>query len=103
MAHVPNLILQPLVENAIKHGIEPHSRPGLIQISAQRRDQTLLLEIRDNGQGFPSGDVPGSGMGISIMEQYAEQAGIDLHIDSRPGHGTVVKALCRLAHEVSAG
>jgi sensor histidine kinase YesM len=51
MALVPNLILQPLVENAIKHGVEPHSRPGIIRICASRNGG-LILEIRDNGKGL---------------------------------------------------
>ncbi len=52
---VPNLVLQPIVENAIKHGIEPHARPGLIKISASRRDGSLVLEVRDNGTGLKAG------------------------------------------------
>ena len=52
---VPNLVLQPIVENAIKHGIEPHSRPGIITIWASRRDGSLVLEVRDNGKGLKAG------------------------------------------------
>ena len=51
-AQVPNLILQPLVENAIKHmEIHPES-PARIEVTARRRDQQLVLEINDNGPGL---------------------------------------------------
>jgi len=49
---VPNLVLQPLVENAIKHGIEPHARRGIVEINTRRQDNRLLLEVRDNGGGL---------------------------------------------------
>ena len=52
-ALVPNLVLQPLVENAIKHGIERVARPGTIEISAHRADGELILEVADNGKGLP--------------------------------------------------
>ena len=48
-AQVPNLILQPLVENAIRHGIEPHARPGRIELRARRQADRLTLEVSDNG------------------------------------------------------
>jgi two-component system, LytTR family, sensor kinase len=51
-AEVPRLILQPLVENAIKHGLAPKPGQGLIRISAVRRDDRLALEVRDNGVGL---------------------------------------------------
>jgi LytS/YehU family sensor histidine kinase len=54
-AKVPNLILQPLVENAVRHGVEPHSRPGVIELMARRQDDTLALEVWDNGDGLPNG------------------------------------------------
>ena len=51
-AEVPRLILQPLVENAIKHGVSPRSGRGLIQISSRIRDSALWIEVRDNGVGL---------------------------------------------------
>jgi two-component system LytT family sensor kinase len=53
-AQVPNLILQPLVENAIRHGIAPRAAPGLIEIRAARRNRQLELEVRDDGPGLPA-------------------------------------------------
>src|SRR3989442_13820221 len=52
-AQVPNLILQPLVENAIRHGIEPHAKPGLIELRARRENGSLKLEVQDNGRRVP--------------------------------------------------
>lgn len=51
-ALVPNMILQPLVENSIRHGISNLADGGQIEISAHRQNGTLLLEVRDNGAGF---------------------------------------------------
>lgn len=50
---VPNLILQPIVENAIRHGIAPRSTPGLIEICVKRGNGMLRIEVRDNGPGLP--------------------------------------------------
>lgn len=52
-ALVPTLLLQPLVENAIRHGIEPRRGPGLISIEARRDDRHLHLTVRDDGKGLP--------------------------------------------------
>jgi sensor histidine kinase YesM len=54
-AVVPALILQPLVENAIRHGIEPQRDPGLISIEARKEDGHLHLIVRDNGKGWAGG------------------------------------------------
>lgn len=51
-ARVPNLILQPLVENAIRHGISRQSAPGRLSIRAARREGRLLLQVEDNGPGL---------------------------------------------------
>ena len=52
-AEVPNLILQPLVENAIRHGVGKRHTPGRIEILAARRSDRLDLRIRDDGPGIP--------------------------------------------------
>src|SRR5207244_2835524 len=66
-ARVPDLILQPIVENAIRHGIAPRSEAGLIEIRAERLNGSLHLEVRDNGRGLQVGQnqVAQSGVGIS--------------------------------------
>ena len=51
-AAVPNLILQPLVENAVRHGLAPSAAPGEIRVSSRRADGFLLLEVADNGVGL---------------------------------------------------
>jgi two-component system, LytTR family, sensor kinase len=50
-ALVPNFLLQPLVENAVRHGVAPHTRPGRISIEASREGQRLAMRIRDSGDG----------------------------------------------------
>lgn len=65
-ASVPNMILQPLVENAIKHGIGPRSTGGKISIGASRENGHLALTVRDNGLGIPSGDVQNLSEGVGL-------------------------------------
>src|SRR5262249_7824498 len=49
---IPNLILQPLVENAVKHGVSPLGDKGLIKIDVMKREHDLLVLITDNGNKF---------------------------------------------------
>jgi len=53
-AQVPHLILQPVVENAIRHAIAPHAAPGHINIEAKRLNSSLRVTISDNGPGIRS-------------------------------------------------
>jgi len=55
---VPNLILQPIVENALRHGIAPRSAPGRIEISTKRDNGSLRIQVRDNGPGLPAISKP---------------------------------------------
>lgn len=64
-AEVPTLILQPLVENAIKHGVSPRSGSGTIRITSRRAGDSLCLEVRDNGVGLTSGVRASEGVGLA--------------------------------------
>lgn len=72
-ARVPNLILQPLVENAIRHGIEPQAKPGRLELRAQKTADRLRLEVRDNGKGFSNGENPTEGIGLSNTRARLQQ------------------------------
>lgn len=63
---VPNLVLQPLVENAIKHGLEPQRRQGLIWLGVRRDGGQMLLTVRDNGVGLRPAKPSRSGHGIGL-------------------------------------
>lgn len=78
-AQVPNLVLQPLVENAIQHGIEPHARRGQIELSARRQDGNLLLEVRDNGDGLEDPTQVPEGIGVSNTRARLQQLYRDAH------------------------
>ena len=65
-ALVPNLVLQPLVENAIKHGIGPRSTPGQIEIRTRRLGSMLELEIKDNGVGLSAARLTDFNRGIGL-------------------------------------
>ena len=78
-AKVPNLILQPLVENAIRHGIEPHARPGRIRLLARRQADELAIEVHDNGGGLTSAS-PVDGVGLSNTRSRLKTLYGDAHI-----------------------
>ena len=59
---LPPLLLQPLVENSVRHGLEPSADGGEIRIAAERREGKLVLEVRDTGLGMASGSKAGVGL-----------------------------------------
>lgn len=76
-ALVPALILQPLVENAIRHGIEPRRGPGLISIEAKQEGKHLRLMVQDNGRGLPGADSNNSARrGIGLGNTQARLQGL---------------------------
>ena len=90
---VPTLILQPLVENAIRHGLEPLVRPGTLTIEAQADGDTLWLRVRDDGAGLPKNWKRREGVGLTnsrsrIDRLYGEQAA--LTVRDNPGGGVLV-------------
>ncbi|MEO7997704.1 MAG: histidine kinase [Gemmatimonadaceae bacterium] len=92
-ASVPALLLQPLVENAITHGISQISTPGLVRVRGWRDGSTLRLEVSDNGPGpLVKPKRAGSGIGISNLRARLERLYGDDHsvsISPAPGGGCV--------------
>jgi two-component system LytT family sensor kinase len=71
-ARVPNLLLQPLVENAIRHGISKSSRAGLIWIKSEKQGDRVILRVRDNGPGLKAGGhSPAANFGIGLSTTRA--------------------------------
>jgi two-component system, LytTR family, sensor kinase len=73
---VPNLILQPLVENAIRHGISRQLTPGRLEIRTSLEEGMLHVQVRDNGKGLPAGAHMGKiheGLGISNTRARLKQ------------------------------
>jgi len=71
-AMVPNLVLQPLVENSIRHGVGRRSEPGWIAIAAEVYADTLVLRVTDNGAGFRDDEPIRQGMGLGITRGRLE-------------------------------
>jgi signal transduction histidine kinase len=61
-AHVPSLLLQPLVENAIVHGIAPRAQPGCVRLSVRRSGHNLAVEVCDDGLGMAGDNEEGIGL-----------------------------------------
>lgn len=74
-AQVPTLILQPLVENAIKHGIAPRASAGRIDVTARRNEHMLLLRVEDDGvgMGHDGAGSPHEGLGLSNTRSRLEK------------------------------
>jgi signal transduction histidine kinase len=78
-AAVPPLLLQPLVENAIKHGLEPKVAGGRLVVRAQQSGQRLVLHVQDDGIGLPQGhNAPPHGFGLTqVRERLRTRYGAD--------------------------
>ncbi|WP_334111053.1 histidine kinase [Thermodesulfitimonas autotrophica] len=110
---IPILTLQPLVENAIKHGIMPKVDPGTVRIAVRRVGNEMAVEIADDGVGIPPEVLPkiftpgfgsGSGVGLSNVNErlkglFGENYG--LQVTSEPNKGTVVQFRIPLAKQLS--
>ena len=90
---VPTLILQPLVENAIRHGLEPMVRAGTLSIEAQIDGDTVWLRVRDDGAGLPKSWKRRDGVGLSNTRSRLERLygeGAALTVRENPGGGVLV-------------
>lgn len=95
-ASVPSLVLLPLVENSVTHGLEPLERGGTIGVSARSRGDSLELTVGDNGIGRPAdarSSAPGHGIGLGdtvrrLEALHGSAAGV--RVDDRASGGTLV-------------
>jgi two-component system LytT family sensor kinase len=98
---VPSMLLQPLLENSIKHGLEPRIDGGTVTLRSRiTRDGLLQVEVEDDGVGMEPGRAsageivrPGTGIGMRNVRErmkvlYGDAA--EVEIESRPGRGTKV-------------
>jgi two-component sensor histidine kinase len=109
-ARVPHLILQPLVENAIRHGIATRIEPGKVEISASRGpdDRFLQLEIRDDGRGMDRDTENRSrrGVGLTNIRSRLEQlygAEHRFRLENQAGGGVLVRISLPLRRDATSG
>jgi two-component system LytT family sensor kinase len=107
---VPVLTLQPLVENAVVHGIEPKTGPGTVWVRGDESDGDARLVVEDNGVGIPPRRLEvitergvGSGLGIGLFNVqrrlqaiYGEECGLRVHSEEGKGTRVVVRIPRRL-------
>jgi sensor histidine kinase YesM len=88
---IPPMLLQPVVENAIRHGIEPRVEGGEVRVAAAREGESVRIEVSDTGVGFGASTRGGTGL-TNLRERvkllYAERGGVE--ISERTGGGTIV-------------
>jgi two-component system LytT family sensor kinase len=107
---VPTMLLQPIVENSIKHGLSPKISGGTIYLRSRITEGTLVVEVEDDGVGIvePGSDVSewntpqhGTGIGMANVRErlnvlFSDAARVE--VESRTGNGTVVRILLPVPH-----
>ncbi len=101
---VPTLLLQPLVENALLHGLEPKVGGGHISVTARLLNQRLVLQVQDTGCGLDEDKAPSSGFGLAqVRERLATHysAGAQFKLANTPPMGTSALITILLNHATS--
>jgi sensor histidine kinase YesM len=93
---LPPLLLQPLVENAVVHGLEPSIEGGMVQVRAEVVDGALRLEVKDDGRGIDAPPRPGKrGAGVAlanVRQRLATRYGSAATLELLPGQpGTLAR------------
>ena len=91
---VPPLLLQPLVENGIRHGLEPSVQGGQIVVSARRAGEVLILSVRDTGVGYEGAGIAGTSFGLAQVRErlhtlYGERASLEVTRAADEAGGTL--------------
>jgi two-component system LytT family sensor kinase len=94
---IPSMLLQPLIENSIKHGLAGKVGGGTVTLRARRSEGRLSLEVEDDGVGIPEAELStilNKGIGVAnVKERLKVLYGQDYRmlIDSQPGRGTRIE------------
>src|SRR5262249_2020090 len=105
-SRVPPMILQPLVENAVRHGISPRREGGSVHISARTADRRIVISVEDTGAGLKANSAAerprGHGIGVANVRErlahvYGETA--ELRLESSSAGGT--RAVLALPHNAA--
>ena len=94
---VPSMLLQPLVENSIRHGISPKVEGGTVTLRARRSEDRLLIQVEDDGVGIPEAELSGilnKGIGVSNVKERLKvlyNQDYRMLIDSHSGRGTRIE------------
>ena len=106
---VPSMILQPLVENAVKHGFSTKVESGSIYLRSRTADQRLVIEVEDDGVGMPlKGASASSGTGIG-MQNVTERLQVlygdtaEITVESQPNRGTLVRLVLPVVNAEEMG
>ena len=92
-ARVPTLLLQPIVENSLRHGLGGVMRPGMVEVKASRHNGILCLQVRDNGKGLRPDQAQRDGIGLSNTRarlQHLYGNDHQLVLENRPEGGVAV-------------
>lgn len=86
---IPAMLLQPFVENAVKHGISALKNEGFIGVNISQTEKDIILKVNDNGGGFVSTQTPGMGIKlceerVKLLNSIYKNSTILLHINSTP-------------------
>ena len=96
-ATLPPMLLQPLVENAIRHGLEPKVDGGKVRVSAREEARQLILLVEDTGRGLCNSNTAGTGVGLAhVRQRLAAVYGGAASIETGENAGGGVRVTLRL-------
>jgi LytS/YehU family sensor histidine kinase len=106
-ALVPSLLLQPLVENSVRHAVAAQSQGGFVEVLSRQAGGHLELKVRDNGPGLPKERTPSPPQGLGLANtrsrlEHLYGASQHLQFSDTPGGGLTVTVIIPFRRETSA-
>lgn len=103
-AEIPNFLLQPLVENSIKHAVSRTTRPVTLLVEARREGEQLVIVVEDDGEAAPAEQRSGGGVGVANVRQrlealYGDRSSLESGAKPGGGYRTLIRMPLRLREE----